>query len=67
MESMATADEVLSFLSGVLRGTESGSTAAMKAAELLGKRMGLFGECEDALPAPVIYDDIPSESGGEGE
>ena len=67
MESMATADEVLSFLSGVLRGTESGSTAAMKAAELLVKRMGMFGECEDALPAPVIYDDIPSESGEAGE
>ena len=54
-------------MSGVLRGTESGSTAAMKAAELLGKRMGLFGECEDVLPAPVIYDDIPSESGEAGE
>ena len=55
--AVASAEEVLQFLSGVMRSGESGS-AAMKAAELLGKRMGLFGEQSEALPAPVIVDDL---------
>jgi hypothetical protein len=30
----------------------------MKAAELLGKRMGLFSERTEPPPAPVIIDDV---------
>lgn len=56
--SMATAEEVLAFLSDVLRGAEPGGASAMKAAELLGKRLGLFSESEEALPTPVIVDDV---------
>lgn len=55
--AVASKEEVLEFLSGVMRGDESGS-AAMKAAELLGRRMGLFNEQDEALPAPVIVDDL---------
>ena len=53
----ASSEEILKYLSGVMRG-EEGSTAAMKAAELLGKRLGLFEERAEALPAPVIIDDL---------
>ena len=58
-QSVASADEVLEYLTGVMRDGEG--AAAMKAAELLGKRMGLFSEREESLPAPVIVDDIPEE------
>lgn len=58
---MATADEILQYLTGVMRGEDSGGQAAMKAAEMLGKRMGLFSEPQDALPPPVLLDDIPEE------
>lgn len=54
--TIASPEEVLEFLTNVMR-NESG-TAAMKAAELLGKRMGLFVEHSDDLPTPVIIDDI---------
>lgn len=65
---VASAEEVLAFLTGVMRGDESGSTQNLKAAELLGKRFGLFSERADDLPAPVIIDDLadggkPSEGG----
>ena len=65
---MATAEEVLAFLSDVLRGAEPGGASAMKAAELLGKWLGLFSEGEEALPAPVIVDDVDfgASPGGEG-
>jgi len=55
---VATADEVLQYLSGVMRGDESANTPAMKAAELLGKRLGLFEEREGELAPPVIIDDL---------
>ena len=56
---MASADEVLGYLTRVMRGEEGGGgQAAMKAAELLGKRLGLFAEKAEELPAPVIVDDI---------
>ncbi len=57
----ATADEVLQYLTGVMRGEDGGGTAAMKAAELLGKRMGLFSEPQEELPAPILLDDLGRE------
>jgi len=56
---MASADEVLGYLTRVMRGEEGGGgQAAMKAAELLGKRLGLFVEKAEELPPPVIIDDL---------
>lgn len=60
----ASAGEVLEFLSGVMRGEVDGSTHSMKAAELLGKRMGLFSERVEPPPAPVIIDDLGEGSDG---
>lgn len=57
----ATADEILQYLTGVMRGEDSGGQAAMKAAELLGKRLGLFSEPQEALPPPILLDDIPED------
>ncbi len=50
--------EILEFLTGVMRGEGEGSTQTMKAAELLGKRIGLFSERTEPPPAPVIIDDV---------
>lgn len=66
--SVATAGEVLAYLTGVLRGELEGAAASprMKAAELLGKRLGLFSEAAEPAPAPVIVDDLcglPAEDG----
>lgn len=62
---MASAEEVLDYLTRVMRGQEGGGgQAAMKAAELLGKRMGLFAEHEEALPPPVIIDDLEAQAQG---
>lgn len=59
---VASADEVLEYLTNVLRGEAGGGgQSAMKAAELLGKRLGLFAEQGESLPAPVIIDDIPGQ------
>ena len=55
---MADGNEILEFLTDVMRGDEDGSTHNMKAAELLGRRMGLFSESPPPPPAPVIIDDI---------
>ena len=55
---VATGEEVLMFLTGVMRGSESGSTQNMKAAELLGKRLGLFSESDNGPEPPVIIDDV---------
>ena len=58
-ERMASADEVLEYLTRMLRsGERGGGQAAMKAAELLGKRMGLFAEKPEEMPVPVILDDV---------
>lgn len=65
--SVASAEEVLEFLTGVMRGDESGSTQNMKAAELLGKRMGLFSERPEPPPAPVIIDDIHERYGNSSD
>ena len=64
---VALADEVLEYLTKVMRGEiegekpERNSSPRMKAAELLGKRLGVFNEVSDILrqAAPVVVDDIP--------
>lgn len=63
-KGVAGADEVLRFLTAVMRGEIDGekatsATPRMKAAELLGKRLGVFSETADAPAiAPVIVDDL---------
>ena len=61
---VADGAEVLEFLTGVMRGTEEGSAQTMKAAELLGKRIGLFSERAEPPAAPVIIDDIGGDPDG---
>ena len=65
---VASLSEVLEYLTQVLRGEEDedgkGATARMKAAEMLGKRMGMFAEAgAGQLPPAVIVDDIANASG----
>lgn len=63
-KNIASADEVLMYLTEVMRGgLEDGKNAAsprMKAAELLGKRLGVFNEVRSVLRGemPVVVDDI---------
>ena len=67
MRDAALADEVLEYLTKVMRGEiegekpERNSSPRMKAAELLGKRLGVFNEVNAMLKqAPaMIVDDIP--------
>lgn len=61
---VADGNEILMFLTGVMRGNEDGSAHNMKAAELLGRRMGLFSEKEEAPPPPVIIDDVGVDRNG---
>ena len=66
---IASADEVLEFLTEVMRGEidgerpEKNSSPRMKAAELLGKRLGVFTDVGSVLRGgaelPEIVDDIP--------
>lgn len=66
-KNIASADEVLAFLTDVMRGAYDGekpernSSPRMKAAELLGKRLGIFSDVNSVLKpeAPVLVDDIP--------
>ena len=63
-DRVASAQEVLEYLTDVLRGEgdADGRQAAsprMKAAELLGKRLGIFNEAPEIPAPPVIIDDIP--------
>lgn len=66
-KNIASADEVLAFLTDVMRGTyegekpEKNSSPRMKAAELLGKRLGIFTDVNSVLKQemPVLVDDIP--------
>ena len=61
MGSVADANEVLEFLSSVMRGELDGATARMKAAELLGKRLGAFNSEEARQAGQVLLvDDISS-------
>ena len=63
-KNIASADEVLMYLTEVMRGgLEDGknvSSPRMKAAELLGKRLGVFNEVRSVLRGemPVVVDDI---------
>lgn len=65
--NIASADEVLAFLTDVMRGVydgekpEKNSSPRMKAAELLGKRLGIFSDVNSVLrqEPPVLLDDIP--------
>ena len=67
--NIASADEVLEFLTEVMRGEiagerpEKNSSPRMKAAELLGKRLGVFTDVSSVLHGaqemPEIADDIP--------
>jgi phage terminase small subunit len=63
---VASADEILGFLTEVMRGGNGSDdrelNTRMKAAEMLAKRMGYFEE-EGTKPEPaVIVDDIPDEN-----
>ena len=67
--NIASADEVLEFLTEVMRGEiegerpEKNSSPRMRAAELLGKRLGVFTDVGSVLRGgaelPEIVDDIP--------
>ena len=63
-KNIASADEVLMYLTEVMRGHYEGEKPAasprMKAAELLGKRLGVFNEVSGILRGemPVVVDDI---------
>ena len=64
---IASADEVLQFLTGVMRGDEKdekGATLRMKAAEMISRRLG-YEEAGYAGPAAVIVDDIGGTGDGE--
>lgn len=66
-KNIASANEVLAFLTDVMRGVydgekpEKNSSPRMKAAELLGKRLGIFNDVNSVLrhEPPVLVDDIP--------
>ena len=64
---IASADEVLQFLTSVMRGDEKdekGATLRMKAAEMISRRLG-YEEAGYAGPAAVIVDDIGGTGDGE--
>ena len=66
-KNIASADEVLMYLTEVMRGGYEGeknvSSPRMKAAELLGRRLGVFNEVSSVLKGkmPPVVDDIPDE------
>ena len=69
-ERVASVDEVLEFFTKVMRGeiedegkgADKGAAARMKAAELLGKRLGLFSDGGAQQMEPVtIVDDVPAK------
>ena len=56
---VADATEILQYLTTVLRGEHGSDRERMRAAELLGKRHGLFQEAEQAeSPTVIIVDDL---------
>lgn len=68
-ERVASADEVLTFLTAVMRGEAGDDEKAcgmrMKAAEMIAKRMGYFREGAEApIERVTVVDDIPKEGGG---
>ena len=60
-ERTATAAEVMEFLTEVMRDENEGSVSRLKAAELLGKRFGLFTDKVAVSGSGVvqIVDDVP--------
>ena len=62
---VADAEEVLEALTRILRGEEEAKTSEiLRAAELLGKQYGLFGDREGApAEAPKIVIDVPGREG----
>ncbi len=58
--TVAGSDEVLRFLTAVLRGEVGSEKERMRAAELLGKRQGLFSDkaIPEAVTEVVIVDDL---------
>ena len=64
-EELRRLEEVLAALTRILRGEEEAKTSeVLRAAELLGKQYGLFGDREGApTEAPKIVMDVP----GRGE
>lgn len=72
---VASADEVLEYLTSVMRGEidgekpEKNSSPRMKAAELLGKRLGIFNDVNSVLKpeTPVLVDDIPGNGADEAQ
>ena len=58
MESVAETQEILETLSAFLRGEVEGAGARerLRAAELLGKRHGLFDGDQDAAAGPVVIE-----------
>ena len=69
MANVADANEVLESLSAVMRGELEGdksdrsAASRMKAAEMLGRRLGVFSEAAAVPAAPVVLvDDIPDQA-----
>ncbi|MBE6764019.1 MAG: terminase small subunit [Ruminococcaceae bacterium] len=59
-QSVASSQEILQFLTAVLRGEVGSEKERMRAAELLGKRQGLFSDkaMPEAVTEVVIVDDL---------
>lgn len=67
-ERVASADEVLMFLTDVMRGEfgqdEKACNLRMKAAEMIARRMGYFREDGEAhMERATVVDDIPDKGG----
>ena len=63
---VASADEVLEFLTDVMRGNENdekGVSLRMKAAEMISRRMGYMQEDMLGQQAAMIVDDVPDGTG----
>ncbi len=59
-QAVANSDEILQFLTAVLRGEVGSEKDRLRAAELLGKRQGLFSDKTSSEPTTevVIVDDL---------
>ena len=63
---VASADEILEFLTEVMRsegGEEKGMATRMKAAEMIAKRLSYFSEDGGAAEPAIIIDDIADAAG----
>ncbi len=61
---IANEEEVLKYLTGVMRNDEVKTSESFKAAELLGKYYGMFGDKKnigDEVGDVIIVDNIPRE------